>query len=144
MMREKVSDIVRPAALLLGLIIVGISATGCDVLTGEQKYGEEFRLPVDNRVLVSNDALVTFVEVIGDSRCPKGAVCVWEGDALALFEVKRSGFSPKRFVLHTNDGMTRDTVIDGLSIELVALDPYPEEGRAQRPTEYVATMRLDR
>lgn len=130
--------------MLLPMIFLAVVATGCDVLTGEQQYGEEFRLPVGNRALVSNDALIRFVEVVGESRCPTGAVCVWEGDAEVLLELKRTGFEPKRFTLHTNESMTNDTVVDGVSVRMLRLDPYPVVGEKSDPKAYVATLLLDR
>ncbi len=130
--------------MLLPMILFGIAATGCDVLTGEQQYGEEFELPFGNRALVSNDALIRFVDVVGDSRCPIGVECFWEGDAEVLLELKRSGYTPKQFTLHTYREMTTDTVVDGVRVRLLRLDPYPVYQVPTDKKDYVATVLLDR
>ena len=119
-----------------------LAGAGCDVLTGEYRYGDEFQLEKGKRAIVGNDALITFVRIVQDSRCPEPAVCVWAGDAEAQLELKRSGMAPKRFSLHTHAGFTQDTVIDGITVELLAVDPYPQEGEVIQPDDYRVTLRL--
>lgn len=124
------------------LPLLAVMSLGCDILTSEVGYGDEFELEKGSRALVGNEALVTFVRVETDSRCPERVTCLWEGDAAVLLELKRSGMSPKRFVLHTNERFTRDTVVDGITVELLRLDPYPEESLPIPQDDYRATLRL--
>lgn len=126
------------------LPVAGFFSVGCDVLTSEFHYGEEFQLPAEKRALVGNEALITFVEVVGDSRCPRPVECVWAGNAEVLFELKRSGYEPKRFSLNTHHQFTRDTTIDGIHISLLNLDPYPESVDPIDPDLYVATITLEK
>jgi hypothetical protein len=44
--------------------------------------GESFQLNVGESVQIEAEALqIGFEDVSGDSRCPKGEQCIWEGDA---------------------------------------------------------------
>lgn len=84
---------------------------------------------------------VRFVEVVEDSRCPKGVDCVWAGMARVRLE------------LSVNRGETQEVVLDTLaetdtaefgdsSIRLKSLDPYPEAGAQIDPKTYVATLEV--
>ena len=63
-------------AMLMMIPVLALAGTGCDVLTGEYRYGDEFQLQKGKRALVGNDALITFVRIEQDSRCPEPTVCV--------------------------------------------------------------------
>lgn len=132
----------RGAGILLLLPVLAFVGIGCDILTSEVGYGDEFELEHGKRALVGNDALVTFVRVVTDSRCPASVTCVWEGDAEVLLELKRSGMTPKRFSLHTHESFANDTVIDGISVELMSVDPYPQDTRPIPQEDYSVTLRL--
>lgn len=72
-------------------------------------------------------AKICLDSIVGDSRCPDGVVCVWEGDGIARFSIQKTG-DVKYFELHTQTNFRRDTIIDGLKISLENLTPHPEVG----------------
>ena len=66
---------------------------------------------------------VTFRRVVQDSRCPATVVCVWAGDGAVQLWLKRGSRSAAATV-HTLDG-PRATELDGYTVELIELQPYP-------------------
>ena len=63
--------------------------------------------------------------LVGDSRCPMGAVCVWEGNAELSFILEQESDQLFEFSLNTNPAFRTDTTINGLRYELLDLLPYP-------------------
>ncbi len=90
----------------------------CGLLTacrkGEMKEGQVFKTS-DIEVEVIN---------IGDSRCPTGAVCVWQGGIQADLRISddESAFD---FRLGTNSGQNIDTVLLGHEVRLIDVFPFP-------------------
>ena len=87
--------VVVPALLLL--------AACDDTTTGPSvAIGSEFQLRPSESVSVENtDVELRFEVVTSDSRCPADAICVWQGDATAVFSVRLSGGSSSSLTLHT-------------------------------------------
>ena len=74
---------------------------------------------------------VSFLRVLGDSRCPADALCIQGGDAIVGIQVEPDGSpavppscTPGRPVKHGD-----------LTIELVQLSPYPFSSRTIQPDE---------
>jgi len=95
--------------------------------------------------------IVEFVQVVEDSRCPRGATCVWEGRARILIRVSSSGdvlgFGTQDLVLEPGqgdpDGASVQGTFDTYRLELLFLDPYPQATSAeeqQGQAAYVATL----
>ncbi|MBJ7879487.1 hypothetical protein [Gelidibacter salicanalis] len=88
---------------------------------------------------LENEVRICLDSVFNDSRCAKGLQCVWEGDATAAFTLNKNKVS-KSFSLHTNNGFQNDTVIDGLSIRLLNITPYPIADGTIEASEYKAEI----
>jgi len=82
--------------------------------------------------------------VLNDSRCPKGAMCIWEGNAEIKLKFEKLNESPLYFNLNTNLRFTRDTFIDRYSISIIDLSPYPEIGIKHSPNLYKASLIIKR
>ena len=126
---------VLPALLLL--------AACDDTSTGPSvAIGSEFQLRPSESVSVENtDAELRFDVVTSDSRCPADAICVWQGDATAVFSVQLGGGSSS-LTLHTT-GEGRQASASGFTLTLVRLDPYPYASRPISPSDYRALLRVD-
>lgn len=86
---------------------------------------------------------LAFVAVEEDSRCPKGAQCIWEGRAVAAFTLVTEGGTALSFSLELRAGHPEGAVaeVGGYRVELCAVEPYPVLGQPPVPTElYVATL----
>lgn len=87
-------------------------------------------------------AVVRFVGVTGDSRCPADALCILGGDAIVRIEITELRGSSGSYDLHT----AQESVAThgSLSIHLVRLAPYPFSASPIDPAEYQATLRATR
>lgn len=85
---------------------------------------------------------VSFLRVLGDSRCPADVLCVQGGDAIVEIQVNPDGGGGVPYDLHTGD--MRPVQHADLTIELVQLSPYPFSSRTIQPGEYRATLRVTR
>jgi hypothetical protein len=77
--------------------------------------------------LNSQNVCLRFEKVNSDSRCPSTAICIWEGVAEVNL-ILNDGTNDYPFVLHTLDKLQyhKDTVINGYTIKLELLSPYPD------------------
>jgi hypothetical protein len=85
---------------------------------------------------------VSFLRVLGDSRCPADALCIQGGDAIVGIQAEPDGSPAVPYELHTGD--MRPVKHGDLTIELVQLSPYPFSSRTIQPDEYRATLRVTR
>lgn len=81
---------------------------------------------------------LTFMDVIEDSRCPKYTNCIWAGRAVVLVEVEVNGKKEQKKIYlgeTRNNEPTSKTLYskEEYFIEVVALNPYPEEGKEKAP-----------
>ena len=74
----------------------------------------------------NSSATLCFEEVIGDSRCPAEAVCVWAGTAIAKFRLTTNGqehiLNLATMAWHV---YPKSIEVDGYRVELVDVKPYP-------------------
>jgi hypothetical protein len=105
---------------------------------------ERFTLTPGEAAAIQGTPLhVQFVRVTGDSRCPADAVCIQGGDAVVhirVFDGSRAG----EYELHTGDSRRAAAVHGDVRVELVQLDPYPFSSRTIDPSEYRATLVVQR
>ena len=89
-----------------------------------------------------------FTNVLEDSRCPKRVTCVWTGEARIELLVQSDGRNPTTVQFNTNPapGQNVQTAkVDGYTIELKSLDPYPQTPDESTPLEeYSATLSVKR
>jgi hypothetical protein len=95
-------------------------------------------------VLEEERLRIRFIEVAGDSRCPTGVTCVWEGDAEVVLQVSRLNTPMTTFRLHTNPRFEQQGHYSPYTIALRDLAPYPRSGTSLRPREYKATLSITR
>ena len=77
--------------------------------------------------------------IFNDSRCPTELVCVWEGDAIAAFTLTMNK-RDRSFNLHVNDKFQNDTLIEGVSIKLLNIFPYPKTDQPIGSNDYRAEI----
>ena len=90
---------------------------------------------------------ILFERVLGDSRCPANALCVWAGDAVVRIAVIEST-GQQRYDLHTNvyQPVPQGNVVrhGDLTITIVHLSPHPFAPIPISGDEYRATIQLTR
>ncbi len=82
---------------------------------------------------------VTFAAHLSDSRCPANVVCVWMGDAVVRIGA-RAGRTTVERELHTGID-PRSLSVDGYTVTVVGLTPYPGTESGGTPT---AILRVER
>lgn len=98
----------------------------------ELKYGE--------CKTVYGQSTLCFDTVLEDSRCPDGAVCVWEGNAKVQLALSGIGMGKHSIELNTNQSFPTDTTINHLNISLVNVVPYPDINTVIKPEDYKVTL----
>ena len=88
---------------------------------------------------------ITWLEV-QDSRCPEGAVCIWEGEVMARIQVSEAGEDLGTFALTLNrtDRDKAQITVGGRVIRLLAVEPYPELDVVTPHESYAALLTVDR
>jgi hypothetical protein len=97
------------------------------------KYGESFELKVGQTAIFPDGFILTFNAVLGDSRCPKGCLCIWEGNAAVVLK-----FRDGTDTLNTMgpQGLSRGAH----TVTLLLLSPYPEIGRPIPHDAYIVRL----
>ena len=71
---------------------------------------------------------IRFLDVISDSRCPQNVVCITEGSARVAFRLETGegsvDFEITGYASPQGDGDS-SILVDGLTVTLLALEPYP-------------------
>lgn len=92
---------------------------------------------------VIHDGLELRLLDIGDSRCPTGVVCIWEGQAEVRVEVARGSDASVEVQLTLRAGHDAEkAVAHGHLLRLLAVDPYPKEGKTTPREAYVARIEI--
>jgi heat shock protein HslJ len=127
-----------------------VDTTADTVVVNEPKKVEldqNFDLGVASTAQLNNattNVFINFVGVTGDSRCPLGTQCVWEGDGTILVDAM-VGNQAYEGELHTNKTEGPQVLQMGAyDLTLVELKPYPVGGAVIDPRAYVAVFRISR
>ena len=123
---------------LLALLTMSLLSCEKDIAP----FSEQIRIGLnacEQRRESSETFRLCFNTIVQDSRCPINANCTWQGVAVA------------RFTLHLKDGQhtlelattevmpntTRDTTINGFTVTLKDLSPYPGGATDETPVAEV-------
>lgn len=107
-----------------------------------EPYGTPFDLAAGASVEVGDEGLVIgFDGILSDSRCPIGAVCVWEGDAEAALWIDAPDRPREEFVLHTSPMFMQSHDAGCAVIHLLTVLPVPVvDGPPIDPADYVVQL----
>jgi len=139
----------RYARATLMFILAAVAAAGCDesfllVDTQGVTLPAEVQLRVGKSVILPREGyVITLDQVTADSRCPRDVVCVWEGDGAVKLSFRDSTTAAKEDTLHTTLE-PKVVQFQVISVRLKKLDPYPVSTTPIDPTQYVATLEIDR
>ncbi len=118
-------------------VSVLVPLSGCtQPAVDEVSLDTEFTLAVGQTATVAGEDLsIEFVEVVSDSRCPKGATCVWAGEASCLVDITTRGSTDR--VTLTQPGLSSPSTatVAGYDIAFDVL-PYPELGTQTDAHDY--------
>ena len=125
---------------LFAILIVVVLVVACEKEDENNLFDFGFENVFEiNKTYVSNDQTLKFsISEIGDSRCPIGVMCIWEGEAkvTVAFEIP----VVDTILLSTYDNL-RDTILD-YEIQLFEVAPYPEVYKDIKTEDYEVTLRI--
>lgn len=131
--------------LACALALAACSAAADQPALLEVSLDEPFTLRVGQQAIVRPQALrLRFEDVLEDSRCPQQVECFWTGQARLAVVVQRGNSEPETVEFNTNpapDVNRQQLKYEGVTIQLEALDPYPQHPDNPIPMEdYQATF----
>lgn len=95
---------------------------------------------------------LTFVKVRKDNRCPMGALCITEGDAVVVLRAHLPHQEPRTYTLHTRKSGQHVSIpafppgtlgFKTYSVSLVSLTPRPSIGKKTKPSDYRLRLSVD-
>jgi hypothetical protein len=101
--------------------------------TETMKIGETCKLEKSN-------VSFTFIDVVSDNRCPRGVNCIQAGEAVIL--VKIGGDNPQEITIDTDPKSLARLTIDGGTVEMLELSPYPEARVRIDPAQRALRIRM--
>ncbi len=107
----------------------------------------EFQLRIGEKARFESERMeILFAAVTEDSRCPEGAVCVWEGQAVISIEISRIGrpVFPASLINRKGYPDQARTGFDSYQVELIRIDPYPVKDKKIENSEYIAALIVSR
>jgi hypothetical protein len=128
-------------------IIAVLLLAACASPPGETnaELGQEFSLILDQSASIVGEPLkIRFLEIINDSRCPKGVNCAWEGEVTCLVEI--TYFESLYRKVLTQPGLIEEPANADFKEYEIAFDvqPYPEAGRQIAKKDYRLQMVINK
>jgi heat shock protein HslJ len=130
--------IMRRLAIIIAMLIL-LFSYGCTSQTHEVEayLGQEFDLHIGQTALIEDEQIkLKFVEVVTDSRCAKGATCIWQGEVTCIIEI--TYFESLHRKTLTQPGLTQGPSRDVFKEYSITFNvqPYPELGKDIKTNEY--------
>jgi hypothetical protein len=133
----------------LCVVLLSVSLLGCDkreeiIGASVDSLPAVVELKVGKSVHLSQEGItITFLELTQDSRCPIGAICVWQGDANPHFLVEAPPANPIHCILHTALD-PKSATAGSVVLTLQQVSPYPIYDTPIDPSSYVVTIEIRR
>ncbi len=135
----------RKIGLLLAVPLVFLLLAGCVSQPGpEVGLDKPFSLGLGESVSITGEDLaVRFIEVINDSRCPQGAVCVWAGEVSARLEITYQGVLDEKIMVQP--GRSQPARADFADYAIAFdVEPYPQLGEEINREDYRLNLTFSR
>jgi len=138
----------KVSVFIVVMVLTGIGQYSCEPVEDEGiPFGEEFRVEYGQSVTLEDGIELTFLELKRETRCPEGAVCTWDGEAVisvsmghedeigSVFELSIPGHVDAQ----SSTGHTYKQHRD-YNVSLRQLDPYPLIDHTESKHRYVARV----
>ena len=125
-------------SLLAIIILFSSFAFGQEDTPETPKIG--IKVPKGETVVLKGVS-IKFLEVVEDSRCPKGVDCIWAGRAIVKVEVTSNGKTEEKTLLfgEVRPGEEKNTNLFSsakFAINGLTLNPYPTSESSGKDTGY--------
>lgn len=129
-------------AAILALLLTGCAGVQGDVTASLDK---EFTLAIGQTASIRSEGIqIRFKDVVGDSRCPKGVTCVWQGEVSCALQMTVGGVAED--IVWKQPGLTDEHSRINYKGYLFAfeVEPYPEAGKDISKNEYRMKMTVSK
>lgn len=146
-LRDQGFTLLASTTCYLAILLLVACANGGEITApdDEVRLAGQFTLaPGQTKRVEGTDVTVRFVRLVGDSRCPPGVACVWEGDAEIELELSANG-NQSLVRLHSHQGprFPSEVSFAGYLVRLIHVRPEP--ANPPRPqSDYRATLVVER
>lgn len=134
----------RQSLFFAGLLAAVVFISGClNQGVVSASLDTPFQLKVGQTAFIGSENLnIKFLNVTEDSRCPKGAKCVWRGVAVINIDVFNGEDYLGQFELADYDIYKYNSTAGagGYSIKLLSLEPGTSISKTPALSDYVATL----
>ena len=136
----------RIFAILLSILILLLSFS-CADKAGKvtANLGQEAEIKIGQTVSIEGEQIkVKFIEVANDSRCAKGATCIWQGEVTCIVEI--TYFESLHHKTLTQPGLTQEPSRDIFKEFSITFNvqPYPELGKNIKTNEYRLQLMIEK
>ncbi|MDD5288814.1 MAG: hypothetical protein PHY28_06885 [Dehalococcoidales bacterium] len=121
---------------LLILVSGVVLLSGCSSAS-KASLGSEFTLSVGQSTRIASESMdIKFVDVIEDSRCPKGVTCIWAGQVSCAIEITKDNTeNPITLTDSAGTGSSEGYIFQNYKI-VCTVSPYPEAGKPIADGDY--------
>jgi len=104
-------------------------------------YGEQAEVIMGSGLTVTKTpSAFTFMEVVSDSRCPKGVDCIRAGEAIV--RVALADGSEQTVEINADSKQRASFTVPDGSVQIMSLEPYPEARVKIDPASYRLKVRI--
>ena len=138
----------KTSYLVFGIVFIAVLAIAPNALgdtsSGKNVILDQFQLKVNQTASEPGSLSIKFLNVTGDSRCPSGVTCIWQGDVTTVVNVMKNNQDMGNFNLINGLGDKNATaqISGGYFLQLVKVEPYPSNDTRILLSNYTATFAL--
>jgi hypothetical protein len=126
------------------ILLIGCTASTPKI---EARLGQEFSLHIGETAAITGENIsLKFLELIGDSRCPKDVQCIWQGEARCMLEISKTDVPSSASQLEITtlgfSGQPATVMYEAYKIAF-RVEPYPEAGKSIAKTDYRLVMTVN-
>ena len=132
------------SALKYLLVFFLFAGMGCEEAIIDQGFtiGKEESFQINPLYTSSNGQYTLKITDFGDSRCPEGVQCIWQGEITLKGEWTENG-SKSSFEIHSvMSDMTKQPA--GYTIQIVDAKPYPKYGTEYKLADVVVILLIQK
>ena len=121
---------------LLSFVLLIPLLSGC-ANVAKASLNSQFTLAPGQTVRIQSESMdIKFIGVAGDSRCPKGAECIWAGQVICAVEITKNKII-NQVTLTDSAGSGAATGQDFQNYQILfSVTPYPEIGKTISKNDY--------
>jgi hypothetical protein len=128
---------------LVPILLAAACSTGPNNPNTQQTGKDEFSLAYgEDAAIPGTIARLGFEQVTHESRCPSDVVCIWEGQVTLLFGVTVGDGPTVPLEITLRGGASAPVTVQGITLTLFRVDPYPVTTEPHGVEDYVAVFRV--